>query len=117
MVLQTHNDREVNETYIPERFKHTFMGFPRKWPYEKIEEAHRKQHREEILRHRKAYRHKSRGWLDFKKEIEDEILKAVDSDWRYNGDDEYQYDTFDTKVAAKKVFNLIRKKGLLKYIV
>jgi|SRR5690348_7628406 len=102
--------------YIPDRFKTTFRGFPRKYPYEAIEAQKRKEKREQLLRYRKAYVHKSRGWHLLRREVLSAIKKGITSDWVYNGEDEYEVEQFSVKLATRKVFDLLRKKGLLKYI-
>lgn len=106
----------VIQGYIPERFKTTFCGFPRKYPYEKIEAAKKKEKRNQMLRYRERYNHKSRGWNSFRKQIKKEILDSIEFDYRWNGEDEYPVREFQPETATRKVFELIRKKGLLKYI-
>jgi hypothetical protein len=45
----------------------------------------------------------------FKEEIKKGILMAQSTDWGYNGEDEYPYDTFDEDVAIFNVVELIEK--------
>lgn len=107
----------VQHAYIPERFIHTFRGFPKKYPYEAIKLAQKKEDRKIQLKKRLCYKHKSRGNSWFKKQLEGAIMQGKDTDWYYNGDDEYPVSIFNQSEATNCVFRLLKERGLIKHLM
>jgi hypothetical protein len=85
--------------------------------FERKKEALFQKRMSEYFHHaREHFHHRSRGLTSFRKELEEAVEEGKDTDWGYDGEDEYPISTFDKENAARAVFNLLKRKGLLKYI-
>lgn len=80
------------------------------------------EHEKRLERDRMTYKkdrfwHRSRGGKKLLEEIEDVIKAGLDTDYRWDGEDEYSVETVDFGVSAKAMIRFLAKKGLLKKLL
>jgi hypothetical protein len=94
------------------------MGFPLKFEQERFDKI---RNRKSILSKRKRHIHTSRGkttnLMKFERELLEHIKYGVRSDWRYDGEDEYEVEEFDCKQAAHYIMQLLKKKKVIKHLL
>jgi hypothetical protein len=73
--------------------------------------------RQAILRNREWFHHHSVGLRRLTEEIEECIKDGKETDYHYNGEDEYPVDTFNTLSAAKSVVHFLKNRGLIKSLI
>lgn len=107
----------IIEGYIPERFKTTFRGFPKQYPYEEIARIKKAEQRKNQLVKRSNYKHSSRGGISVVKTISYLIIQGKDIDYRYDGEEEYYINVFNEKKATNEVIKYLKRKGVFKYLL